>query len=157
MPKGVYPRRVPSLADRFWAHVEPCENGCLLWTGTGRSNSYGFLELPGLKHAGLRRKVVEATHVAWFIATGEWPKQINHDCDTPRCVQAGHLYPGTQADNMRDMAVRGRSTRPLHADTVRAIRALAATGLPQREVGAIHGVSQTVVSKIVRRESYQDV
>lgn len=32
-----------------------------------------------------------------------------HDCDTPRCVNPGHIYEGTHQDNMDDRRKRGRN------------------------------------------------
>lgn len=34
-----------------------------------------------------------------------------HHCDRPVCVNAAHLYEGTQSDNMRDCMLRGRRRR----------------------------------------------
>jgi hypothetical protein len=48
--------------------------------------------------------------IAWQLHFGPIPfgKQINHHCDNGLCVRPDHLYLGTQAQNMRDAAERGR-------------------------------------------------
>ena len=109
MPRGQYPRASVPLEDRFWRYVDPLPNGCWAWTGPVFRTGYGQVELPGRRGAGLKREVVYAHRLALWVITGAWPiGQVNHTCDRPWCVQPGHLYEGTQQDNVDDMVRRGR-------------------------------------------------
>ncbi len=69
---------------------------CLLWVGP-RAGRYGLWG---------RRKY--AHHEAYERAYGPAPAFVLHTCDTPLCVEPTHLWSGTQADNLADMARKGR-------------------------------------------------
>jgi hypothetical protein len=51
-----------------------------------------------------------AHRVAWEKVHGPIPQgmQVLHRCDTPLCVNVEHLFLGTNADNQRDKASKGR-------------------------------------------------
>lgn len=75
--------------------------GCWLWLGP-TANGYGVFNDQGRR--------VRAHRAAYEQANGPIPDGmvICHKCDTPSCVNPDHLFCGTQRDNVRDMAVKGR-------------------------------------------------
>jgi len=100
------------LEERFWEKVNkegpipthcPELGQCWLWTGgqdgRGRGSLWVYEENTKCK----------APRVAWFIETGKWPNPMAlHKCDNGLCVRFSHLFEGTQSDNMRDCAEKGR-------------------------------------------------
>jgi len=93
---------------RFLALVKKSE-GCWLWIGAQRKGYGNFW---------FRGGPVSAHRVAWILTRGEIPDGegahgtcVLHRCDTPLCVRPSHLRLGTQFQNMRDMAEKGRKKR----------------------------------------------
>lgn len=85
-----------------------------------------------------------------------------HSCGNGHegCVNSGHLYWGTHADNQQDMIEHGRSTRgekalnaKLTEDDVRAIRAMVES-TTQQEVAEKFGVHIMTINDIVHRRSW---
>jgi len=96
-------KRDPRVA---WSLVDKSHpDGCWNWTGTITDQGYGRMRLNG--------RVVQATRVIWELVNGPVPTGlfICHHCDNRRCVNPDHLFLGTQDDNMKDMAAKGRSCR----------------------------------------------
>lgn len=79
--------------------------GCLEWTAHRNPDGYGRFGVG----AG---RVALAHRVAWTLAHGEIPEGVCvlHHCDNPPCVEAGpgHLFLGSQADNVADRDAKGR-------------------------------------------------
>ncbi len=87
--------------SRFESKVEKGP-GCWEWRGTRDSYGYGVI-----KHEG---KMFKAHRLAAFFATGKMPVLfVCHECNNPGCVRwgAGHLYEGTNTDNMKDARAAG--------------------------------------------------
>src|SRR5437879_2721398 len=92
------------VSERVWNHYEPEPmSGCWLWTGSVYAKGYGQIAVtPG--HSA------PAHRIAWEATYGPVPadKWVLHRCDVRTCVNPAHLFLGTNTDNMRDMAAKGR-------------------------------------------------
>lgn len=94
------------IAERFADKWCPEPNtGCWLWTRYSNTHGYGVMRV--------RPMNILAHRLAWMIHMGDIPSglYVLHKCDTPACVNPGHLFLGTRNDNMNDMAKKGRSGR----------------------------------------------
>ena len=95
--------RAQPASDRFKKYTIPEPNtGCLLWTGSVDQHGYGGLRVSG--------KIKRATHLALELSGRPLPHGMRalHSCDNPYCVNADHLFAGTQKDNVADMMVKNR-------------------------------------------------
>lgn len=133
---------------------------CLIWTGKRNNKGYGLMF-----HAGKNRY---AHRAAYMMVYGEIPAgmQVRHKCDVPACVRADHLELGTQADNMQDMASRGRASRApknwgtnhgmskLTDDDVLAIRSRAERGESYASIARDVGISGVEVGLVARGERW---
>lgn len=83
---------------------------------------------------------------------------VLHKCDNRRCCNPDHLYLGTHEDNMRDLVVRGRSTKgrrkpkkngKLTDADIFAIRDLLSnTSYTQTEIASMYNLNPCTVSRI---------
>lgn len=115
-------------------------NYCVEWQGAKRG-SYGVMQMPD--------RLVQATHVSWLIKHGTWPgQQILHRCDNPPCVLIGHLFEGTNADNVADRVAKGRGWSRLSQVEVDELRRLADTRMPIEEIAEKFNVGVSYVSAL---------
>lgn len=96
-------RPIESLESRF-ARLVDRSGDCHVWTGKTEKGGYGRIDYG-------RKKVLKAHRVAWEMAYGPIPpgQSVLHHCDNPPCVRDEHLFLGTQGDNVRDCAAKGRT------------------------------------------------
>jgi len=157
---------VPTVEERFWAKVDVRGAGeCWSWIGSRDSFGYGVMFKSKKPH-----RVYRAPRLAYELQIGPIAAGLHvlHRCDNPACVNPAHLFLGTQADNNRDRAAKGRGggekRRGIHngrakltSKQVAKIRRLYATGdISQGQLAEIFGVSQPQISRIVRREQYEE-
>lgn len=145
---------------RFWRYVLKTA-GCWLWTGGKTKAGYGSFSIKenGKKISSL------ATHASWLLTYGALPNLwLLHQCDNPSCVRPGHLYEGTVKENARDAVDRGRAVfgdrsgraKLTNAGAVEIDRRVR-NGEQQRSVAREFKVSESTVSMIVRRRTWQRV
>ena len=150
-----------SVPDRLVRYSEVSGTGCLEWTGAKSRKGYGNLFVDGKSYLAHR-----LAYEAWVgpIPDGLW---VLHSCDNPPCINPEHLRVGTHQDNTDDMMSRGRDRHPrgvanksakLTDEQVREMRTLYAAGnVTQVALGQKYGINQTVVSDIVRRQTWKHV
>lgn len=146
---------------RFWRKVRKTAD-CWIWTGKPNHSGYGRI--------GWSRPNVHLAHrVSWIMAYGPIPDELRvlHRCDNPPCVRPDHLFLGTQQDNMRDAAEKGRMKPPPHGlgedapnaklteRDVLQIRKRVAAGEFQKRIAKEYGVNPSNVSAIKRRLTWR--
>jgi len=139
-----------TVQERFDSKVERIpEGGCHVWMGgLLASGGYGVFMANKVSH--------RAHRFSWIQANGEIPKGmfILHSCDNPCCVNPDHLSVGTHQDNMDDMVKKGRQNpargtkHSSHKLTEKQVRAIRASSVSSRKLGAEYGVSKTLINHI---------
>lgn len=82
----------------------PLPTPCRVWLGAANNSGYGSIGLKG-RHWLTHR-------IGFILGNGAPPKeQANHRCHVPRCWEPGHLYSGSQAQNVADAIAAGRMQR----------------------------------------------
>jgi len=86
----------------FWARVKKTD-GCWVWSGGMSGCGYG--QMP------MKMRDRKAHRFSWRIHNGPIPRGlfVLHKCDNPPCVNPDHLFLGTNLDNAKDRAQKGRS------------------------------------------------
>ena len=85
-----------SELERFEAKfVDRGPDLCWEWTAFKNPGGYGTFSAPGTTGT----KMVLAHRYAHFLATGDWPAQVDHKCRNRGCVNPGHLQPTSSKEN----------------------------------------------------------
>lgn len=96
-----------SITKRFWSKVRVTKHPKKCWEWMASKNRYGYGQI---MVGGRSGRPMLSHRVSWVIHNGPIPQELGvlHRCDNPGCVRPGHLYLGTQKENMRDCRERGR-------------------------------------------------
>ena len=138
-------------AADFWVKAYKTNN-CWLWTGAMNTCGYGWITR--------NNKQMNASRFAWQLVYGVIPNdmQVLHHCDNRACVNPGHLYLGTQSDNMTDRAMRGRcKTHKLLPRDVKTMRVLNRYGVSQTKLCKIYSISSGSMSEAINGKSWRRV
>lgn len=152
--------------ESFWARVRKGEpDACWEWSGATNNTGYGTAAWHG--------NVYTAHRVAAWLSglvdspsrpeTAQTPTHVLHRCDNRLCCNPGHFFLGTYSDNLSDAYKKRRKRQPrggkhanakLSNEQAEEIRRRYSAGELQVPLAKEFGVSQRVISLIVRRESY---
>lgn len=129
-------------AERFVVENRGYETPCHIWTGRTDQAGYGYLVVDGRitrAHRWNYERLVAQIPVGAILC---------HRCDIPACIRPDHLFPGSQADNMRDMARKERGANQISITTALRAIELLELGNSVTDVGAILDISRNAVGAI---------
>lgn len=123
--KGSGGRRQDPMA-RAQQRIKQMPNGCIEWTKGKSGEGYGVISING-KQVYVHRFFYEQ-----YVGPIPEGMKVLHSCDNPPCVNPKHLRTGTDAENVADRVIRGRSKSPgprkLTEEQVRSIHERRASG-----------------------------
>ena len=132
--------------------------GCWRWTGAKDGGGYGVYRSPNLSDD-------KAHRLSWIHYYGEIPEGMHvcHHCDTPSCINPGHLFLGTNQDNVNDKMAKGNhfpmkgrlnGRCKLKEQDVINIRKSNEDGISYKKLSKMYNLSMTQIGRIVRKESW---
>lgn len=149
------------VEERFWDKVDKhSDDLCWEWTGVKDRKGYGQIKIEG--------KTKLAHRISYEIVNGTIPEGIDyhgvcvcHKCDNRLCVNPGHLFLGSQKDNLRDMIKKGRrvNTAGSHNGNVKLTESQVLLIREDRRSGVViasdYGVSRSQISNIKNRHQWK--
>lgn len=136
------------------------KSGCWEWNGSRNANGYG--QVAAGRYDGRVCRPALAHRAAIEVFGGQDPAGmvVCHKCDNPPCINPDHLFLGTPADNARDMSAKHRNrigenhggVRLTDAQVAEIRERYGAGGVTQRSLALDFGVSQQLISRLVRFE-----
>ena len=142
---------------RFGMQIKKTDS-CWTWVGGKDKNGYGIFkgEVAGVLFN-------KAHRYSYALHTGDLliDKQALHSCDNPSCVNPDHLSSGTNADNMKDKALKGRSRVPLGEKNPHAVLSdeqatlILADPRTYTKIAADYNVAASIVGSLKQRHSWK--
>lgn len=120
--------------------VDPV-TGCSNWNKARAKSGYGVMTFKG--------RVQTCHRIIWEEANGPTRLQVLHTCDNRQCAELGHLYAGTNEQNVVDKCTRDRSGKKLTIAKVKEAKAMLRAGHTQRHVASVMQVSACTINEIV--------
>ena len=135
--------------------------GCWIWTAHIASSGYGKI-----RHQG---RIKRAHRLSYELHIGPIPEGggyyetlcVCHHCDNPTCVNPDHLFIGSQADNLRDMADKGRGAPPFGENHGRSkltesdVIAIRSDSRSLRAIAADYHIRHSTVGDIRLRKTWR--
>jgi len=144
--------------ERLWSWIDvrdPAE--CWPWLMKSQVDGYGVLAL------SKSRKTILAHRAVWEDVHGPIPHSddyhgtvVLHQCDNPKCCNPWHLRLGSQAENVKDMDVKGRrKSLNLHGEshgrsimTEAGVREIRSGALTDEQAAEKYGMDASSIKQI---------
>jgi len=130
-------------------------NGCLLWSGAKHRDGHGKVTVNG---------ETWATHrLVYWLTHGSLPQGLGvlHRCGNAGCINADHLYVGTDADNTRDKLAHGTQPTgeaiPWHKISFVEAQIIRRTSFyrgGKKALAAHLGISASAISNVISGKSW---
>jgi len=147
----------------YWSHVD--KNGpvppkipelgcCWPWKACFTKKGYGRM----VRLINGKKKQVLAHRIGYALQRGPVPENLRvlHHCDNRACQRGSHMYLGTDAENMRDCALREtRKTKITNAQVVELLGL--ADKHTQQFLADKYRISRVQVSRIIHGKRRQHV
>lgn len=157
-------RAQEGLSIRFLRSVDMrADDECWPFLGQKSHAGYGAFNcrLPGEK----RSTPHIASRLMYMVLNGPIPpgQNVCHSCDNPACCNPGHLWLGSQADNMADMGHKGRGSKaglkgtahPMSKLTVDDVQAIRASSDARTALASRYGVTEANIHRIKTRRTWK--
>lgn len=153
--------KLENLKKRFNEYVIK-KTGCWGWNGFIRSDGYTRMRLG----TGVQSRSVGAHVISWMIHNNDinvngYKKNgfyILHKCDTRYCSNPKHLFKGNHADNMIDMAKKGRvKNSKLTVKDVKNIKKFLKNNIRITPLSKKYNVSFSTIYDIKNENSWKHV
>lgn len=148
------PRKHPTMIEFLAKMKRTRQPGCWIMPGSRDKDGYVCYD----ENAKRER----AHRVAFRITTGINPGKLSvcHKCDNPPCCRPSHLFSGTNIDNMKDCARKGRKKGERHPNaklTDRQVRKIRKDRRILRVIAKDHGIKLQTACNVRNRKSWTHV
>lgn len=141
---------------------------CLVYTWGKDADGYGRIAIPESLQDIIPYKQVRVHRAVFYLFWGETELGILHTCDNRPCIRIEHLFAGTNDDNVKDAARKGRMSKGdnhhralLTEQNVRDIKAFlkpfARNRAPVQELAIMFGVKVQVIQRIRCGKSWRHI
>lgn len=145
-------RSLIALKERAKWALDTNLTDCLNWHKSLTKGGYGQIG----------RKMPNVHRLAWEYLFGAIPTglYVLHRCDNPKCYNPHHLFLGTQRDNLKDMASKGRSPNAgakISLEIAQQIRErYFSSDMTQSELGIEFKLSGTQIHRIIQGDRWKE-
>jgi hypothetical protein len=170
----------PERIQRFWECVDiKATNDCWNWNAGKDTLGYGMFQAKSTKGWNSPEKrslrCIRTHRISFALINERDPSGlVCHNCDNPTCCNPGHLFEGSDTDNVLDMYRKKRSNnvhQKLTWEQVLEIRAIYPIDRPRSrgrarykdptpqygEIAARYGVHWSTIERIANRRKYNHI